>query len=93
MATSIIAALRGEADISVGNIVGSNIFNLLGVLGLSAVIRPIPIWPEVRDFEMVWMLAFAVATFIILRTGHRITRGEGAGLLAGYAAFVFFLLK
>jgi cation:H+ antiporter len=93
LATSIIAALRREADISVGNIVGSNLFNLLGVLGLSAAIRPIPIRPAVRDFEMVWMLAFAVATFLVLRTGHRITRAEGGLLLAAYAAFVFFLLK
>jgi cation:H+ antiporter len=93
LATSIIAALRREADISMGNIVGSNIFNLLGVLGLSAAINPIPVRAQVRDFEMVWMLAFAVATFLILRTGHRITRAEGAALLAGYAAFVFFLLR
>lgn len=93
LATSIIAAMRGEADIAVGNIVGSNIFNLLGVLGLSATINPIPVRPQVRDFEMVWMLGFAVATFIILRTGQRITRAEGVALLAGYAAFIFFLLK
>jgi cation:H+ antiporter len=93
LATSVVAALRREADIAVGNIVGSNIFNLLGVLGLAAVIRPVPVAVAVRDFEFLWMVAFAAATAIILRTGHRITRLEGAILFAGYLAFVALLLR
>jgi len=93
LATSVVAALRREADISVGNIIGSNIFNLLGVLGLAAVIRPVPVPAAVRDFDLLWMAAFAAATALILRTGHKITRREGAALLTAYAAFVFLLLR
>lgn len=93
LATSVVAALRREADISVGNIIGSNIFNLLGVLGLAAAIGPIPVPAVVRDFDLLWMAAFAAATALVLRTGHKITRLEGAALLAAYVAFVFLLLK
>jgi cation:H+ antiporter len=93
LATSVVAALRREADISVGNIIGSNIFNLLGVLGLSALIRPVPVPAAVRDFDLLWMAAFAAATALILRTGRRITRLEGAALLAAYAAFIYLLLR
>ena len=93
LATSIVAALRREADISVGNIVGSNIFNLLGVLGLASVIRPIPISAAARDFEFLWMVGFAAATALVLRTGHRITRAEGSLLLAAYVVFVLLLVR
>jgi len=93
LATSVVAALRREADISVGNIIGSNIFNLLGVLGLSAAIRPVLVPPAVRDFELLWVVAFAAATALVLRTGHKITRIEGGVLLAAYAVFLFLLLR
>ncbi len=93
LATSIVAAARRQTDISVGNIIGSNIFNLLGVLGLSALVRPIPVSVSVRNFEMVWLLGFAAATLLVLRTGHRISRFEGAALLTAYAAFLFFLFR
>jgi len=88
LATSFIAAVRGEADISIGNIIGSNIFNLLAVLGIAATIRPIPVAPAVRDFEFLWMVGFMVATAVVLRTFHRVTRVEAALLLAGYGVFV-----
>ncbi|HEX9760280.1 MAG TPA: calcium/sodium antiporter [Candidatus Acidoferrales bacterium] len=91
LATSVVAALRREADISVGNIIGSNMFNLLGVLGLSAAVRPIPVSPDVLRYEMVWMVGFALATVVVLRTGHRISRVEGALLLAAYVVFVVTL--
>jgi cation:H+ antiporter len=93
LATSVVAALRREADISVGNIIGSNIFNLLGVLGLAAAIRPVPVPAAVRDFDLLWMAAFAAATALILRTGHKVTRLEGAALLAAYTVFVALLLR
>lgn len=76
LATSVVAALRREADISIGNIIGSNIFNILGVLGLAAAIAPVPIPPAVRDFDVLWMLAFAAATVLVLRTGHKV-RSDG----------------
>lgn len=93
LATSVVAALRRQGDIAVGNIVGSNIFNLLGVLGLAVAIRAVPVAAAVRDFEFLWMLGFAVATVVVLRTGRRLTRLEGVLLLAGYAGFVALLLR
>jgi cation:H+ antiporter len=93
LATSIVAAVRRHGDISVGNIVGSNIFNLLGVLGVAVAIRAVPVMPAVRDFEFPWMLGFAGATVLVLHTGRCVTRLEGAALLAGYAAFVALLLR
>jgi len=92
LATSVVAAIRREADISVGNIIGSNVFNLLGVLGVASAIHPVPIPPAARDFEVLWMVGFGAATVLVLRTGHRITRLEGGLLLVAYAAFVFLLV-
>ncbi|MCL6481438.1 MAG: calcium/sodium antiporter [Firmicutes bacterium] len=92
LATTLVAAARRQADIAVGNIVGSNIFNLLGVLGLAAVLRPVPVPVAVRDFEFPWMLGFALAAVLVLRTGHRISRVEGAVLLAAYAVFLALIL-
>ncbi len=91
LATSLLAAVRGEADISIGNVVGSNIFNLLGVLGLSAVIRPIPVERAALTGEFAWMMGFALATVLILRTGHRVSRVEGGALLAAYVIFTVLL--
>ena len=88
LATSIVAALRRQGDISIGNIIGSNIFNLLGVLGLSALIRPIDVPSRIRSFDLPWMVGFAVLTVIFLRTGRRLSRWEGAILLGVYGAFL-----
>jgi len=93
LATSIVAAARRQTDICVGNIVGSNIFNLLGVLGVSAALHPIPVAAAVRNFEVAWMLGFAAATALVLRSGHRVSRPEGGLLLAAYAVFLFFLFR
>ncbi len=93
LATSLIAAARGEADISVGNVIGSNLFNLLGVLGLSAAIRPIPVSRAALTNEFAWMFGFTVATIVVLRTGNRITRVEGGLLLAGYIVFTVLLFR
>jgi cation:H+ antiporter len=77
----------------VGNVIGSNIFNLLGVLGLSAVLRPVPVPPPVLTGEFAWMAGFTAATVLILRTGHRISRLEGAALLAAYTVFTILLFR
>lgn len=93
LATSFVAALRNEADLVVGNIVGSNLFNILGALGLSAVIRPLPIDGRLLGFEFPVLAIFTLAMVVFLRTGHRITRGEGLVLLAGYVAFVLAVVR
>lgn len=91
LATSIAAAVHRETDIVVGNLVGSNLFNILGALGLSAIVRPIRIDSSLLRFEFVFLLVFSGAMALVLRTGHRVSRWEGAALLALYAAFVALL--
>ncbi len=93
LATSLVAAVRRQVDIAVGNVVGSNVFNLLGVLGLSAAVRPIAVAARAVDFEFVWMVAFGAAAALALRTGQRVTRAEGAALLAAYVVFLLLLLR
>jgi cation:H+ antiporter len=93
LATSIVAATRGQGDISIGNVIGSNIFNLLGVLGVSATIRPLVVSASVRSFDMLWMVGFAVLTVILLRTGRRLSRWEGGILLVTYSAFIASILR
>lgn len=86
LATSVVASVRGERDIAVGNVVGSNLFNLLGVLGLTAVIASggVPVAPAAMAFDLPVMIGVAVACMPVFFTGHAIARWEGA-LFLGYA--------
>jgi len=94
VATSILATLRGQRDLAVGNVVGSNIYNLLGVLGLAAVLGPIgvPVDPSALRFDIPMMIVTALACLPIFLTGHRIDRWEGAFFLFAYAAYVIYLI-
>ncbi len=94
IATSIIAALRGQRDMAVGNIVGSNIFNILGVAGLTALVAPLalPVSQALITFDMQVMLAAAIACLPILFSGHLIARWEGAMFLGYYCAYTAFLI-
>lgn len=82
LATSVMAAFRKQADIAVGNILGSNIFNLCGILGVVSLIAPPTVSEQVLWLDAPVMLALAVALVPILFTGARISRGEGLALLA-----------
>ncbi|MFT4975394.1 MAG: cation:H+ antiporter [Myxococcota bacterium] len=89
--TSVLAARRGQDDIAVSNIIGSNIFNILGILGATAAIHPLEVPAEIVHRDSWWMLAFALLMFPMMATGMRITRLEGAvlvGLMAVYWALV-----
>lgn len=92
--TSIVAALRGERDIAVGNVVGSNIFNIMAVLGVASVVAPqgIDVSPAVVGFDIPVMIAVAVACLPIFFTGGAISRWEGALLLAYYAAYTLYVV-
>jgi len=92
--TSIIAALRGERDIAVGNVVGSNIFNILAVLGIASVVAPggIQVTPAVVGFDIPVMIAVALACLPIFFTGGTISHKEGVLLLAYYAAYTTYLI-
>lgn len=94
VATSIVAALRGERDIAVGNVVGSNIFNIMAVLGIAAIVAPegIPVRAAVQEFDFPVMIAVAVACLPIFFTGHVIERWEGGVFLLYYFFYTAWLL-
>jgi cation:H+ antiporter len=87
----IIAVLRKHEDVALGNIVGSNIYNILGILGLTAVINPIPVPPEIAGFDIWVMLGVTALLIVQLRSGWRLSRIEGALLVGLYAAYTAFL--
>jgi cation:H+ antiporter len=94
VATSILAAARGERDIAVGNVVGSNIFNILIVLGLGAAASPtgVAVSPAALSFDIPVMLAVAFACFPIFISGHVISRWEGAVFFGYYIAYTVYLV-
>ncbi|MEW6590059.1 MAG: calcium/sodium antiporter [Pseudomonadota bacterium] len=94
IATSLIAALRGQRDIAVGNVVGSNIFNLLAVLGAAGVVSAggLAVPDAARNFDLWVMLAVAFACLPILLTGREIARWEGTLFLGYYAAYLLYLV-
>ena len=89
--TSIVASYKKEADIAIGNVVGSNIFNILGILGITALIIPISS-VGLGYVDLGVMLFTAIILFPLSRTGFSISRFEGAILLVGYAGYIFYLL-
>lgn len=94
VATSIIASIRGERDIAVGNVVGSNIFNILAVLGLSALFAPsgLPVSAAALQFDIPVMIAVAIACLPMFFTGNLIARWEGAVFLGYYIAYTTYLI-
>jgi len=89
LATSLIAALRGQREIAVGNVIGSNLFNLLGVLGLTALVAPSPlsVSPNALDFDLPVMLGVALLCLPVFYSGYRVTRAEGLLFLGLYLAY------
>ncbi len=94
VATSVLATIRGERDIAVGNAIGSNLFNLLGVLGLGAIIAPagITVPRGALAFDIPVMIVVAIAALPIFFTGYSIARWEGAVFLAYYVAYTVYLI-
>lgn len=91
LATSAVAALRKHTDVAVGNVVGSNIFNLLGILGVTAMVSPLPVDAHMARFDVWVMLGISAAAMVALRTGWRVTRSEGAVALILYVAYTWWL--
>ena len=89
LATSLIAAFRRQSEIAIGNIVGSNIFNVFGILGLTAVISPIAVAPRFLTFDLPVMIAVSLVLTGLLLALRQISRGMGALMLLGYAGYVF----
>lgn len=94
LAVSVSSSFSGNADVAVGNVVGSNIFNVLAVLGLAGVMAPsgVGVAPGALTFDMPIMVAVAVATLPIAVSGYAIVRWEGALLLLYYVAYTTYLV-
>jgi cation:H+ antiporter len=94
LAVSVQAAMAGQADLAIGNVVGSNIYNILAVLGLAALVSPsgVGVAPAALDFDIPVMVAVAVACLPIFFTGHVIARWEGWLFFGYYAACTLFLV-
>ena len=86
--TTGIAALRGQSDIALGNVLGSNLFNVLGILGATALVAPLPVPADITGFDVAALLASAVLLVVFAATGARLNRIEAGLLLAGYLAYV-----
>lgn len=89
LATSVIAAFRRQSEIAIGNIVGSNIFNVLGILGITALIEPIPVADRFLNFDLPIMIMVSLILTILLLTRPVIGRKVGLAGLAGYAVYVW----
>ena len=93
LVTSVLAARRGHGDVALGNILGSNIFNVLGILGATALAKPLPVAPMIAQVDVYVMLAASLA---LLATGllwQRISRAAGLALLLGYAVYIGWLSR
>lgn len=90
LATSLIAAFRRQSEIAIGNIVGSNIFNVLGILGLTAVIAPVPVAPRFLSFDLPILIAVSLVLTLLLLTRPVIGRGVGIAMMLAYVAYVWF---
>ncbi len=95
LTTSIIAALRKESDISIGNILGSNIFNILFVLGITSLIHPLDINPAVLQFDIFWMLGIALMLFVLMLLKKRwvLTRIKAFLLFLAYFVYLYIIFE
>jgi cation:H+ antiporter len=92
LATSLLAALKKQTDIALGNILGSNLMNILAIIGVTAVVKPILVSPVFLTNDFIWMLGFTLILLPMIITKLRISRWEGGVLLLGYLLYLFFLL-
>ncbi|WP_137126343.1 calcium/sodium antiporter [Roseomonas sp. HF4] len=91
LVTSVVAALRRHADVAIGNVLGSNIYNVLGIAGVTGLISPTVVPAQIAAFDAPVMLAVSLLLLAVARTGWRVGRREGAGLVALYALYVWVI--
>jgi cation:H+ antiporter len=91
LATSVVAAYRRQTEIAVGNIVGSNIFNIFGILGITALIAPIPAEARFAAIDMPWAMAAAVGLTVLAAVLGGLPRIAGVALLAAYGGYIYFI--
>jgi cation:H+ antiporter len=92
LATAIIAGIRRQTSVAIGNVIGSNIFNIFGILGTVMLVHPIPVSAQIVRADAMWMLLFSVVALLpVFRPSRMLSRLEGAIILAGYVAYVISL--
>ena len=92
LATSIMAALRKHSDIALGNVLGSNVYNILGIAGITALIKPIPVSAHMVKVDIPVMIAVSVALFVLAVVVRRFGKRVGYAFLAGYAVYIYALV-
>ena len=92
LVTSLVASRRGRDDIAIANVVGSNIFNVLGILSITSLIQPLNVPDAILTRDIWWMLAASVLLFPLMRSGMRVNRLEGAALLGGFVTYIALLI-
>lgn len=90
---SLVSTIRGRSDVAIGNVIGSNLFNILGILGLSALLSPLPVPASIVSSDCWWMLAVTILLFPVMRTGMKVERWEGIALLTIYLAYLVLILS
>lgn len=90
LVTSIVAAFRKHSDVAIGNIVGSNIVNVLGILGITGTIMPVSVEQKFLDFDLWVMIGVTVLMVIAMNTGKKVSRLEGLVFFAGYIAYTAY---
>jgi cation:H+ antiporter len=93
LVTSLVAAFKKETDISIGNLIGSNIFNLLAVLGITSVIKEIPVSLQVQDKDVYWLLGISFLVFPLMIYNNTINRVRGLILVIAYIVYIYFVIK
>ena len=91
LATSVVAAIRGERDIAVGNVVGSNIFNVFAIMGIVPLISPVKV-TGIGTVDWVVLLLFSIVLLPLMRSGFEISRKEGAVLVTGFIGYLIYLI-
>jgi cation:H+ antiporter len=91
--TSMVSAYRGRTDIAIGNVIGSNLFNILGILGLSSLLAPLSVSPAMIASDHWWLLGVTILLFPLMRSGMRIGRLEGLFAMAVYGVYVALLVR
>jgi cation:H+ antiporter len=91
--TSVMAAFKKHTDISVGNLIGSNVFNILGVLGITSLIKEIPVSAQVITNDIYWVMAISFLVFPLMIIGYKINRIRGFLLFASYCVYIYFVVS
>jgi cation:H+ antiporter len=92
LVTSAIAAYRGQTDLALGNLMGSNIFNLLSVLGITAILTPVPLTQSIFDTDIIWMLLIVVLLLVLMLFKRKLGKWKGMLLLLFYIVYVSLLV-